>query len=253
MSLALLMLLSSLPQAVANSDAPIKEQVQEYLKGAEDPDLSKIDHIRSLYFGASIMPVNNGEAHYGFNIGDVNQFDQSEMQLNNYRYGFGYGALQLGNGVGINLQSSSGLTLLGIKGSDKVISPLIGAEFGGKIVANTNGNVSSYYQWFPGFSAGLQVGGTTGVQMALVGKGGIGLGNWGRRDLWPDGSLFVGGALYLNTPAVSVGLEHLTFGSSHVYSANLMGKYENHRITFVGSTMAGRGLSEDMFMILWSH
>lgn len=204
----------------------------------------------SLSYGLGVMPENNS-VYVSFNLGDDQHFDQNSPQYGYYRYGFGYGNLQLGNGLGFNTATSSGLVLVGIKDSDKDVSPMLGVEPGARIIVNTSESVASYYEVFPAISLGLQVR-NSDLQGTVVAKTGFGLGNWGRKDLAPDASLAIGGAAYLNFSVMSIGAEYLAFGRNNMISANLKAKKGDHIFSLILSTINGSGLSENTGILMWS-
>lgn len=187
-----------------------------------------------LYFGFS---TTNG-TFYGLVIGEPNHFDQSEKQPGNYRYGFGEGGLHLGNGFGLKLASSGGIAFIGVKDSDKILSPLVGLDFGGQVNLNTNGSARSYYQWFPGLSLGLQTR-VNDLQLSIMGKGGLGLGNFTSQGLAPSGALSAGGAAYLMYKGFGVGLDVVRFGGSTHVSGSVLGALGEARTSLSVTQMDG--------------
>lgn len=218
---------------------------EDYWKGVPD------DHLKPKEIDILSYGIHNEKSFYGFSVGDTEHFDQNEKLNGNYRYGYGSGVVQIGNGLGVELTSSSGLTFVGIKGSGMSVSPLVGAEFGGKITYNTNSDVHSFYEWHPSVSLGVQTG-NDWLQCTAAAKGGVAVGNLGNTSILPSGARMLGGSLSLVTKPISIGYERLGYGGGYVESMNLKGSLDKAAITIITSRITAYGLDDKSITVLWS-
>jgi hypothetical protein len=196
--------------------------------------------------------ATSNTGYYSFTVMDIGAFDQSIYSMGNYHYGFGYGSLQIGNGVGIDLSSSSGVVLLGMKNKPTEFSPMFGMELGGRLKANTNSSVVGYYEWYPGFSLGIQAR-SGSLQYTLVGKGGLAIGNFGRQDVFPNGAMYLGAGSYLNYGYHSLGAEHLVFGGSSTQSLSVKYGVDEYRgLSLILAHTQGSGVESCDVKLVWT-
>lgn len=166
--------------------------------------------------GASQTQGNGGNL-YSLEIGDYAHFNQKEKILGFYRYGFGRGSLEIGNGIGVNLSSDGGFTLWGLYDSGDGIMPQLGLDIGGRVRVNSNQVVKSYYEWLPAATWGPQFR-LGDVNILLVGKAGAALGTFDKSGILPDASGLLAGALYVNTPFIDLGISYSEFGGNKLIS-----------------------------------
>lgn len=167
----------------------------------------------------------NGGNQYNLEIGDFSHFNQKEKTFGLYRYGFGRGTLEIGNGIGLNLSSDGGFTLWGLYNNGDGIMPQLGVDIGGRIHVNSNPAVKSYYQWLPALTWGPQFR-LEGVNILVVGKAGAAIGTYDKLGILPDASGLIGAALYSNTPLVDLGFSYSEFGDSRLISFDTVYRHD---------------------------
>jgi hypothetical protein len=104
-----------------------------------------------------LFGTSEGQASDGAVVEGQNHFLQLPDAYHLRRYGEGESRLTIGNGVGVSLSNISGITLFGLSAERPRISPQFGIEpFSGIITLNSNSHSSSYYEWLPMGSVGVQ-------------------------------------------------------------------------------------------------
>lgn len=165
---------------------------------------------------------SNGTNLYYLNINDINHFDQIETTYGFTQYGSGGGGIQIGNGVGIDLNATSGMSLIGL-GEREGIAPQIGFDLGGRIRLNTNSAINSFYQWLPAVTVGPQIGWGKS-RLLLLAKGGASLGNYDNIGIMPNMYWSYGGGVALATEAVDISSGFMFFGDNSVVTGDVMTK-----------------------------
>lgn len=185
-----------------------------------------------------LVSCHEGQCFYGLAVAEPNHFDQETREYGFKRYGFGHGGIVIGNGIGLDMQSSSGFLLKPFAG------PLRGAaEIGGRLWVNTNGAILSHYAWHPGLGVGPGFE-LFGARIQLLAKGGLNVSNYGYQDILPRFRLYTAAGLYLYTKSVSVGAEARTYdGQVHFTADALLHVYKDStlgaRIELLGPQTSG--------------
>lgn len=138
----------------------------------------------------------------GVFIGEIEHFNQKDKLYGFRRYGFGYGSMQIGNGIGVDLISSSGMFL-----TEEAQSIQVGVDIGGRFDFNTNNSVDSFYHWLPGI--------TVGPSYTLFGykgfsgfKAGVEIGNYHIPSLIPSFNTYYGAGTYLYSQSSMIGAQY---------------------------------------------
>lgn len=154
-------------------------------------------------------------------IGDNNLFSQDNYEFGIQRYGGGESWLQVGNGLGINLGSEGGVFMNTAPEAD-IVKAKVGLEVAsGHIVLNTNGAISSYYQWLPMVSAGPQVS-IFGYELYLAARAGGSVGDFGNAGLLPHFHNAFGYGIYFDR---YLSVTHTIIGDA--YMNDIMVENEN--------------------------
>lgn len=182
--------------------------------------------------GLGLLITCTAGCYYGLSIKESHVSDGLEKVSGLTRYGFGYGGITIGTGVGIDLESNSGFIMMS-KGPIK-----LGAELGGSLRLNTNPLVYSYYEWRPG----LGVGTTAGPVLFWL-KGGADISNRERSDVLPDPRLYVAASAEANYDIFSGGVEARLVGTKGAaYSFTLLvGKEQRVGVNFNVSRIESAG------------
>lgn len=141
--------------------------------------------IRNAPVGVGSLVSRVGQdVDYALVLEGSNHFKQRTTQFGIRQYGFAQSRLELGTSSGLNLAATSGITVFGIQGEQKV-SPHLGIEpFSGRVALNTDAANERFYEWFPAASAGLQFQ-AGGCRVLPLVKGGGAVGNLGKSGLGP--------------------------------------------------------------------
>lgn len=149
------------------------------------------------------LDCSSQQCFAGVFIGEIEHFNQKDKLYGFRRYGFGYGSMQVGNGFGVDLISSSGMFIT------KEEFPIqVGVDIGGRVDFNSNSSVDSFYRWLPGI--------TVGPSYTLFGykgfsgfKAGVEAGNYRTPTLVPSFAVYYGAGTYLYSDASVLGMEYL--------------------------------------------
>jgi hypothetical protein len=155
----------------------------------------------------SLLGRADDQNQYALVIEGQNHFKQRRGPYGIRQYGHGESRLELGNGVGLSLSATSGVSLYGLKPGE-TWSPHVGIEaLSGRITVNTNGSFERYYEWLPMMSAGLQFAVTRSCRLLPLARAGGGAGNLGKNGWAPSLRAAYGTGAYLNCADLDVAAE----------------------------------------------
>ncbi len=143
-----------------------------------------------------------------------NHFRQRMTVFGVRQYGFGHSRLEIGTGIGVHLEATSGITLVGLEGDAKIF-PHIGMEpMSGRINWSTRDQRIDYYEWLPMMSVGIQgqVKGCRILPLVRAG-GGVGTLNRGESSLVRSPQRAYGLGAHFNCSRFDFALESTHLGS----------------------------------------
>lgn len=179
---------------------------------------------------------------WGATIGSYNLFDQDKVHWGMKRYGGGVSRMQVGNGLGLNLQSSGGVFLNDAE-DPSFIEPKLTIEPGsGRLVLNTNGSVESSYQWLPMVGTGPQFN-LFGNQLFVVARAGGSVGNFGNDGIVPRFHNAFGYGVYFDN---HVAFTYTVIGDARIEAAEVE---NNHFVLHLEQTRGQR--DEKSYVFMW--
>jgi hypothetical protein len=165
--------------------------------------------------GASYLD-DAGRTRTSLSVGDMHYFYQVPGKMGIVRYGYGLNKFNVGNGIGIDIQSYGGSCLLPVT---EGLGPQIGLDFA-NMWLRADTNTRSYYGWAPGLSVGPQWAlGTT--KFLVLAKAGGYAGNIGMGVFWPQFRASYGAAAYVNADDFTASFDSLWFGQFNLRAADL--------------------------------
>lgn len=167
-------------------------------------------------FGFGVMSGElPGETGYSFIVQAERHFDQRENRFGFRQYGEHESRFEAGQGVGIAMQATTGITLVGLDPGEHVF-PHVGFEaFSGQFAVSSDTAREKYYEWLPTMSAGMQFD-ARGCRFLPLARGGAGVGNLGKPGALPALGSVLGVGAYLDCKAFDLSAEaaHLSAASS---------------------------------------
>jgi hypothetical protein len=185
-----------------------------------------------------------GSHEYAFVVEGQNHFTQREGMYGLNQYGQGESRLELGNGVGISLQATSGVSLYGLKETDHHgVAPHLGIEpFSGMIHWNSGGRRTNVYEWLPMASVGPQFAFGSCRLLPLI-RGGGAAGNITQSGYTPSIGVAYGAGTYLNCETIDVAAEATQIQSQNRTSGVRVADL-SYRFLQTGLKLGLRGESE---------
>lgn len=159
---------------------------------------------------------DSGPCFAGLAARDTNHFDQVTLEYGFPRYGFGYGGIVFGNGIGLDMASSGGF----LSKNDKDLFR-IAAEIGGRVWLNTNGAVRSHYSWHPGVGFGPSFE-FADTRVTMLAKAGIDVSNFGYHDPLPRFRIYGSAGMYVYSRSFGLGAEWLTRDGQYQVQADIL-------------------------------
>lgn len=147
-----------------------------------------------------------GEAGYSFIAQGERHLGQSENQLGFREYGEHESRFEAGQGVGVSMQATTGITLVGLDNGEHVF-PQIGLEvFSGQFAISSDSAREKYYEWLPTMSVGVQslIG---SCRLLPLARAGAGVGNFGKSGIAPALRAVVGVGVYLDCVSLDLSAE----------------------------------------------
>lgn len=145
-------------------------------------------------FGASYYETNR----YSFSIGDMHYYHQNTDNWGLIRYGYNNTRFNIGNGVGIFLQSFGGTSVI----DTQTVGPQLGVDFA-SIEIKLDSNSKSFYSYYPGVTLGpeFKLGEVRGL---VYGKAGGYIGTLGLNHFLPDCRWLYGAGAHFNLGLVNL-------------------------------------------------
>jgi hypothetical protein len=169
------------------------------------PSFSLADKEPPVVWGL-IGGSSTGFVSAGYHLFNEQRDNDDFFGLHLPRYGSSLNRLQIGNGVGISINSVVGFT-------ESYSFITVGFEpTSGRVVLNTNSNIESYFEWMPALSLGPKFT-LLGVDVSIHGRYGFAVGDMGLVGLSPEFTSSYGWAAYLNTRLISIAAESTYIGS----------------------------------------
>lgn len=136
-----------------------------------------------------------------------NHFNQKKTVWDIRQYGYAESRLEIGTGVGAQVSATSGVTVFGIEGNQKVM-PHLGVEpFNFRLNLNSSDHRQGYYEWLPMLSLGIQ-GATESCRLLPLFRAGGGIGNLTRPGIRPVSHFASGVGAHLNCKKFNFALEY---------------------------------------------
>jgi hypothetical protein len=147
-----------------------------------------------------------GETGYSFIAQGERHLSQREGRLGFREYGEHASRISAGQGVGVAMQATTGITLVGLDAHEHVF-PHIGFEiFSGQFAISSDSAAEKYYEWLPTMSVGIQSSFGSCRFLPLARAGG-GAGNLGKPGIAPALGTVVGVGAYLDCAALDFSVE----------------------------------------------
>lgn len=168
-----------------------------YLGLAEEPEAP-------VKFGFSIGE-SKGLVSSAYHLFNENK-DTDFFDLNLPRYGSSFNRLQVGNGIGISINSVVGFT-------KSVEFMTIGIEpTSGRFVINSNPEIQSYYEWTPMLTLGPKFT-LCGIDLSFHGRYGFAVGDMGLVGFGLEADTAYGFAAYAHTRLIQIAAESTYIGA----------------------------------------
>ena len=213
-------------------------------KVSEHPGYASQQPVNSLLGLGAMSGKNPGQLDYAFVADGEKHFDQRVGQFDFRQYGEAESRFEIGKGLGVGMQATTGITLLGIDSGEKIY-PHLGIEvFSGRFSVNSNSAREKYYEWLPMVSAGIQLAAGKCRLLPLARAGG-GLGNLGKAGIFPALGSAIGVSSYLDCSGFDLSGE-LTHLNAAGKAINLAGADLSIRLNHekIGIGLRGERTSE---------
>lgn len=188
------------------TEIPVSEYQPPAAIGSSSTDANTHTFESPIGLGA-LVGSSNGQNDYAAVIEGQNHFKQRRGQYGLRQYGQGEARFEIGNGLGLTLSATSGLTLIGLNQNRPFVSPFFGVEpVSGRITWNTNTNHNNYYEWLPMAAAGVQFE-MGSCRLLPIARAGGAAGNIVSPGLIPKFGTAIGAGTYLNCLRFDLGAE----------------------------------------------
>jgi len=147
-----------------------------------------------------------GETGYSVIAQGERHLDQRESPFGFREYGEHASRFSAGQGVGVSMQATTGITVVGLDAHEHLF-PHIGFEiFSGQFAISSDSAAEKYYEWLPTMSVGIQSS-FGSCRFLPLARGGGGAGTLGKSGIAPALGVVTGVGAYLDCAVLDFSVE----------------------------------------------